>query len=42
MPAFTFIENKSYICPDTLGVPIIKAEIIPFVPVQDNACEGKK
>jgi len=26
----------------TLGVPVIPAEIIPFGPDQDNACERKK
>ena len=26
----------------TLGVPTNLAEIIPFVPARDNACEGKK
>ena len=39
LPAFlkfyyTFAKNK-------LGVPNFKAEIIPFIPDQDNTCVGK-
>jgi len=31
---YTFAKNK-------LGVPDFKAEIIPFIPDQDNTCVGK-